>query len=82
MSLQLSVTPNNAQAVTLSWSETQPIGIIDYLIFYYHARSQQVRSVSTTSLTTTIPNLSNGVIYNFRTTAFVSGYCNGTMVPS
>jgi titin len=78
MSLQLSVIPSNAQAtVNLSWSGSQPNGIIEYLIFYYQVGSVRVKSISTTTLSTVIPNLTNGVTYNFRATAFLGGYTNG-----
>ncbi len=78
MSLQLSVIPSNAQAtVNLSWSGSQPNGIVEYLIFYYQVGSVRVKSISTTTLSTVIPNLTNGVTYNFRATAFLGGYTNG-----
>jgi titin len=78
MSLQLSVIPSNAQAtVNLSWSGSQPNGILEYLIFYYQVGSVRVKSVSTTTLSTVIPNLTNGVTYNFRATAFLGGYSSG-----
>jgi titin len=81
MSLQLSVIPSNAQAtVNLSWSGSQPNGILEYLIFYYQVGSVRVKSVSTTTLSTVIPNLTNGVTYNFRATAFLGGYSSGTQL--
>jgi hypothetical protein len=81
MSLQLSVIPSNAQAtVNLSWQGSQPNGIIEYLIFYYQAGSVRVKSVSTTTLSTVITNLTNGVTYNFRATAFLGGYSSGTQL--
>jgi hypothetical protein len=81
MSLQLSVVPSNAQAtVNLSWSGSAPVGIIEYLIFYYQVGSVRVKSISTNTLSTVIPNLTNGVTYNFRATAFLGGYSNGTQL--
>lgn len=81
MSLQLSVIPSNAQAtVNLSWVGSAPGGIIEYLIFYYQDGLVRVKTVSTTTLSTVIPNLTNGVIYNFRATAFLGGYSNGTQL--
>ena len=81
MSLQLSVSPSNTRAtVLLSWSGSQPIGIIEYLIFFYRTGSQQIKSISTTSLSTVIPNLINGVTYNFRAAAFLGGYSSGTQL--
>jgi len=81
MSLQLSVIPSNAQATAnLSWSGSQPNGILKYLIFYYQVGSVRVKSVSTTSLSTVITGLTNGVTYNFRATAFVGGYSSGTQL--
>lgn len=77
--LQLSVVPSNAQAiVNLSWNGPQPNGIIEYLIFYYQVGSVRVKSVSTDNLSTVIPNLTNGVTYNFRASAFLGGYTSGT----
>eukprot|EP01039_Chlorochromonas_danica_P011387 gene11387-12722_t len=79
--LQLSVVPSNAQAtVNLSWQGSQPNGILEYLIFYYQVGSVRVKSVSTTSLSTVIANLTNGVTYNFRATAFLGGYSSGTQL--
>jgi hypothetical protein len=42
--------------------------------------SVRVKSVSTTSLSTVISNLTNGVTYNFRATAFLGGYSSGTQL--
>eukprot|EP01039_Chlorochromonas_danica_P011550 gene11550-12931_t len=79
--LQLSVTPSNGQATAnLSWASCQPNGIIEYLIFYYQVGSVRVKSVSTTSLSTVITGLTNGVTYNFRATAFLGGYSSGTQL--
>jgi hypothetical protein len=81
MSLQLNVVQSNAQAtVNLSWSGSAPVGIIEYLIFYYQVGSVRVKSISTNTLSTVIPNLTNGVTYNFRATAFLGGYSNGTQL--
>lgn len=81
ISLQLSVIPSNAQATAnLSWSGSQPNGILEYLIFYYQVGSVRVKSISTTSLSTVITGLTNGVTYNFRATAFVGGYSSGTQL--
>jgi hypothetical protein len=77
--LQLSITPGNTQVTAnLSWSGAVPNGLIEYIICYYQSGSQQIKVVSTTSLSVIITGLTNNVTYNFQASPYLGGYLNGT----
>ena len=80
-SLQLNIVRGNAQVTAnLSWSGAVPIGTVDYLIFYHVVGQSQIKSISSTSSSVVIANLTNNTQYAFSATAFVGGYINGSVL--
>ena len=79
--LQLNIVSANGQVTAnLSWSGQIPQGTIDYLIFYRATNVQRIKSISTTSLSAVISQLTNDTTYVFQATAFQGGYHNGTVL--
>lgn len=76
--LQLEVLPRDSSLlVNLSWSQSTPSNVIEYVIFYRKVGSKRVKSLSTTSLSITISNLINGEKYNVQALAFNGSYASG-----
>jgi fibronectin type 3 domain-containing protein len=78
-SLQLAVSPQNQGVLCqLSWSGAIPLGVIEYLIFYYAQGSRQIKSLSTTQMSAVVPQLVNGTAYILRAVAYQGAYQSGT----
>lgn len=79
-SLQLSIVPHSQYVdVQVSWSGVAPTDVIEYFVFYYKS-NKKVKSVSSTSTSFQIPNLTNDIVYNFRASAFKAGFRNGQLL--